>query len=292
MPTGLHLPFLHDDGWAEHTKAVKRCQGAACYGALVAHFGTQSPKELEWRIDRRKPYGGEGDPSISNKYRRWRQGKALPGQDTVTRIRERSGGSVRLDFWLGLPLWELLALAPPPLQRIHQLLEASPSAIRKSLFRYSSFDGKRYYHTMLEDAQLLAIRNQHSLAAFITLLCLARKSEMFADGQHHYLPAACAFDILPRILYLYRPLRYQWEGLFACLKRIFWMCMYSDRLDCKFSIETVRSGLQALDADPAAELPQLSGKRVRVIDEGPTEYEEWLEEKGQPDYGKDCDQYV
>lgn len=278
MLTDLVRPFLPDDGWTGHLKALKRCQGAACYGALASHFGTQSPKELEWRVDRRRPYGGEGDPSISNKYRRWRQGKALPGQDTVAWVRERSGGGVRLDFWLDLPLWELLAPEPPPLQRIHQLLEASPSTIRDSLFRYSSSDGGQPYHTMLEDAQILAIRNQHSLAAFIALLCLARKSEMFADAQHHYLPAACAFDILPRILYTHRPLRYRWEDLFACLKRIFWEYMYSDRMDCKFPIGTTRAGLQILDADPTAELPQLSGKRMRVIDEGPTEYEEWLAE--------------
>jgi len=279
MLTGLDHAFLDDAFWAGHLKAVKRCQGAVCYGALVSHFGTQSPKELEWRIDRRRPYEGDGDPSISNKYRRWRQGKALPGQDTVARVRERSGGSVRLDFWLGLPLWELLAPEPPPLQRIHLLLESSPSTIRDSLFRYSSFDGRRFFHTMLEDAQVLAIRNQHSLAAFTALLCLARKNEMFADVQNHYLPAACAFDILPRVLYTNQSLRYRWEGLFGCLQCIFWEFIYpGDRLDCKFSIETVRSGLRALDADPAAELPQLSGKRVRVLDEGPTEYEEWLED--------------
>lgn len=276
MLNDLDRPFLPDGAWADHKKAVKRCQGAACYGALVAHFGTQSPKELEWRVDHRRPYGGEGDPSISNKYRRWRQGKALPGHDTVVWVRERSSGSVRLDLLLGLPLWELLAPEPPPLKRIHQLLEASPLTIRNSLFRYSSFDGNRHQHTMLEDDQLLAIRNQYSMAAFIALLCLARKSEMFADSQRHYMPAACAFDILPRVLYTYPSLRYRWEGLFTCLELIFWSYVYSDRRDCKFSIETVRSSLQALDTDPTAELPQLSGKRVRVIDEGPTEYEEWL----------------
>lgn len=278
MLTDLNRSLLPDDGLTGHLKALKRCQGAVCYGALVTHFGTQSPKTLEWRIDRRRPYDRDGDPSISNKYRRWRQGKALPGQDTVAWVRERSGGSVRLDFWLGLPLWELLAAEPPPLQRIHQLLEASPSTITDSLFRYNSSDGGRPHHTMLDDAQILAIRNQHSLAAFIALLCLARKSEMFADSQRHYLPAACAFDILPRILYTYRPLRYRWEGLFACLKNILWVYLYADRLDCKFSMETVGSSLQALDANPAAELPQLSGKRVRVIVEGATEYEEWLAE--------------
>lgn len=276
MLNGLDRPFLSDDYWTGHLKMLTCCQGAVCYGALAAHFGTQSPKKLEWRVDRRRPYGREGDPSISNKYRRWRQGKALPGDETVAWVRERSGGSVRLDFWLGLPLWELLAPEPPPLQRIHQLLEASPSTIRNCLFRYSSCNGGRPHHTILEDAQILAIRNQYSLAAFIALLCLARKSEMFADGQHHYLSVACAFDILPRVLYTHQSLRYRWEDLFGCLQRIFWELIYSDyRLGCKFSIETVRSGLQALDADPAAELPQLSGKRVRVIDERPIEYKEW-----------------
>jgi len=276
------MHFLDDDFWTGHLKAVKRCQGAVCYGALVAHFGTQSPKHLEWRIDRRRPYDGDGDPSISNKYRRWRQGKALPGRSAVAWVRERSGSSVRLDFWLGLPLWELLAPEPPPLQRIHQLLLASPVTIRGSVFRYASFDAERCFRTTREPAQLLAIRNQHSLDAFIALLCLARKSEMFSDAQHHFLPTACAFDILPRVLYTHRPLRYRWEDLFACLETIFWSYPfpYPDRRDCKFSIETVRSGLQALDVDPAAELPQLSGKRVRVIDERPTEYEEWLAEGG------------
>lgn len=279
MRADLVSPFLPDDDRAEYLKALKCCRGAVCYGALVAHFGTQSPKALEWRIDRRRAYDCDGDPSISNKYRRWRQGAALPGRATVARVRDRSGGSVRLDFWLGLPLWELLAPAPPPLQRIHQLLETSPGPIRGSLFRYSSSDGGRPSHTILEDTQILAIRNQRSLAAFIALLCLARKSEMFADGRHHFLPVACAFDILPRILYTYRPLRYEWEGLFACLQRTFWTFAYSNRQDCIFSIETVRSKLQALDANPATELPEPSGKRVRVAYKGPTEYEQWLAEK-------------
>ena len=270
MPIAFLPPLPPDDGWVSHRQEVKCCRGSACYAALAAHFGTDSPKTLEQRVDKREPYDVDGDTAISNKYRRWRQGKALPGDDTIAHVLKSSGGSIRLGFWRDLPLWELLSPEPPSIYRLHQLLEAMPLMIKRTLF----MDGMpnrqgRYQHSPVERDQVLAIRNHGTLDAFLTLLCLARKGEVLEDDPRHYLPAAGAFDILPRVLFAYRPLRYRWEGLFACLDRIFWQRVYSIGAHYSFPVEHVRSGLEILMANPAAELPLASGKRIRTSPEDP-----------------------
>lgn len=270
MSIGFQPPLPPLDNWVSHKQEVKRCRGATCYAALAAHFGTDSPKELEWRIDRRRPYGGEGDPSISNKYRRWRQGKGLPNDDTIARVSERSAGGVRLGFWRNLPLWILLNPEPPPVHTLHRIMEELHISIRR-LVLLQEFPGRsgQVNHSTLERDQILAIRNHHSFDAFIALLCLSRKGEVMENEPQQFLPAACAFDILPRVLYSHKPLRYRWELLFECLERIFWKRAYSIGLCYAFPVDVVRSSLQALDANPSAQLPQMSGKRYRVIDDDP-----------------------
>lgn len=267
MAIGFHPPLPPDHDWNTHHKAVKRCRGTVCYGALAAHFGTDSPKTLEWRVDQRTPYSAGEDPSTSNKYRRWRQGLALPHDDTIANVGARTAGGVRLDFWRDLPLWELLAAEPPSLQRLHGFLEGSHTSVRQILFMDDQPDRLgRFHHSLPGRSQTLAIRNLHSLDAFLALLCLARKGEALEDDPHHFVPAECAFDIFPRILYSYRPLRYRWEeGLFSCLHRIYWSRVYLGGAIYDFPIEAVRSNLCLLDAYPAAELPQMSGKRLRDI---------------------------
>ena len=274
MPIDFRVP--PEDGWASHIKEVKQARGTACYGALAAHFGSDSPKALEWRIDRRKPYGegdDDSDPSGSNKYRRWRQGKALPHPDSIEYICDRSGGSVRLEYWKDLPLWELLAPVAPSISRLNRLLEQMPMSIRVHLFA----DGEpgmrgRFHHVRPEGGKIRAIRNQASVEALIALLCLARKGEELEDDPQHYLPSACAFDLLPRVLYGNPALRYRWEGLFACIERLFWNRIYYSGFHVSFPIDTIREGLKALDADPAAVLPIMSGytdrqiQRARILD--------------------------
>ncbi len=83
------------------------------------------------------------------------------------------------------------------------------------------------------------------------------------DDAQHYLPSACAYDIFPRILYTYRPLRYRWEKLFACIERMYWNRVYMDGLYVGFPIETVRLSLAQLDAAPSSLLPEISGGRLR-----------------------------
>lgn len=267
MPISFLAPLPPADGWRSHQQDVKRCRGAACYAALAAHFGSESPKVLEWRVDRRRPYGAGGDESLSNKYRRWRQGKA-PGDDSVAHVAARSAGAVRLDFWRDLGLWNLLAAEPPSMHWMHRLLERSSGAIGRILFGPTEL-AERFHHSLLDREQTLAIRNQYSLEAFVTLLCLARKGEVLEDDPHHFLPAACAFDIFPRVLYSHQQLRYRWEHLFQCIERIFWMRVYSSGAHYSFPIDTVRSSLAALDADPKADIPRISGRRFRVIDLDP-----------------------
>lgn len=266
MPIDFRVP--PEDGWSAHLKEVKRARGTACYGAMAAHFGTDSPKTLEWRVDRREPYSQNNDPSSSNKYLRWRQGKALPHPDSIEHLRIRSGGAVRLDYWKDLPLWELLTPEAPTMSRLNRLLEQSPMNIRRHLFVDGEPDTRgRFYHARPEGDQIRAIRNQESLEALIALLCLARKGEELEDDPQHFFPSACAFDILPRVLHGNPALRYRWEGLFACIERLFWSRIYVDGVTYWFPIDTVRQGLAKLDSNPAAILPSMSGGRSRSVKE-------------------------
>lgn len=267
MPIEFLPPFPPLDAWAAHKKEVKRCRGTACYAAIAAHFGSNSPKILEWRVDRREAYTTkDDDKSLSNKYRRWRQGTALPSEGSVVHVADRSGRSVRLDFWRDLPLWELLAPEPPPIRRLHAILEGLPEPLSRILF---GFIGRmeQYNHEMPSRDQTLAIRNHRSLPAFIALLCLARKGEALDNDPQHFLSSACAFDIFPRVLYSHQPLRYRWEGLYVCLERIYWKRIYISKMCFNYSIDAVRSNLQALDQDPSTDIPRVSGKRFRVINE-------------------------
>jgi len=267
MPIPYQSPLPPEDDWAAHSKEIKRCRGTACYGALAAHFGTESPKDLEMRVDDREPYRTEGgDVSISNKYRRWRQGKALPRDESIKHVLLRSGGSVRLEHWRDLVLWELLQPEPPLIQRIHNILEQSALSVRKILF----FDGApnglgRYAHSSPDREMTLGLRNLLSLDAFLALLCLARKGDLLEQDPQHFLPATCAFDIFPHVLYTHAPLRYRWEGLYHCLERIYWRRLYGDGVRHQREIGMVHTSLQSLRANPSAPLSMLSGKRVRRI---------------------------
>lgn len=269
----MHLPYTYpfppDDNWVKHRREVKRCRGACCYGALVIHFGTESPKDLELRVDGRSPYCTDsGDPSISNKYRRWRQGKSLPNGGSVRHVFERSGGSVRLDMWRDLVLWELLDPENPSIQRIHQLLEGSSAWVRKTLFFGTNSDRLGRNIPLFPDrTRMLGIRNQYSLEAFLVLLCLARKAELLEQESENYLSAACAFDIFPRVLYTHPQLLYRWEGLYKCLASIYWRP--------EMRIETIRASLEVLKAKPAAKLPMLSGERADKSIDPLTEWEQY-----------------
>ncbi|TWI06712.1 hypothetical protein [Aerolutibacter ruishenii] len=221
-----------------------------------------------------RPYGegsDNGDPSGSNKYRRWRQGKALPNSDSIAHMYSRSGGAVRLGYWKDLPLWELLTPVAPPISRLHRLLEQMPMNIRRHLFLDGEPDARGWFHhAWPEGARIRAIRNQASVEALITLLCLARKGEELEDDPQHYVPSACAFDLLPHVLYGNPALRYRWESLFACIERLFWNRIYYSGFHASFPIDTIREGLQALDADPKAVLPIMSGHTCREIQQAKT----------------------
>lgn len=266
MPIGFRV--FPEDKWLAHAKAVKIARGTACFGAMAAHFGTESPEVLEWRADRREPYDSDGEPCKTNKYQRWRKGKA-PHDISLVHIHSRTAGAVRLAFWREHPLWELLAPQAPPMPRLLRLLESTSPNVRRILFNdpCGVIPG-RFNHSPPTRAQILGIRNLRPLDAFVALLCLARKGEQMEDDTQHFLPSACAYDIFPRILYSYRPLRYRWEGLFACIERLYWNRVYMDGLYVEFPIVTVRLSLAQLDADPSSCLPEKSGRRLRaVIDE-------------------------
>ncbi|MEJ1250001.1 hypothetical protein [Denitratimonas tolerans] len=258
------MPMTHSDSFdaKAHRDAVKRVRGTVCYGALAHHFGTQSPTLLEARIDGRRPYDELGEKVVSNKYKRWREGKALPSEDTVAHVSNRSAGAVRLDYWRDLPLWELLAVECPPVPRLHRIIEHSAS-VRHVLLLDGEPERFGYNHSPLDRKNALGLRNLRSLDAFIALLALARKGEQSEDAPQHYLPALCAFDILPYVLYGHSALRYRWEGLFGSLKRIFWNVIYVTGQVGQFPVEEVQARLKALEADPLTSLTQLAGIRIR-----------------------------
>ena len=280
MPIPFRPPLPPVDDWAAHRAEIKCCRGTTCYAALVTHFGTDSPKELEKRVDRRSPYHTRGgDLSISNKYRRWRQGKALPRDDSIKHVLNHTGGSVHLGWWRDLILWELLDPEPPSMQRINHLLEQSPPPVRKILFFDEAPNSLgRYEHSNPDRSMILGIRNHFALDAFLALLCLARKGELLEEDPQHFLPATCAFDIFPRVLYTYPPLAYRWENLYACLERIYWRRLYGNGAYFLREIGTVRANLQALQIDSTSVLPMLSGNRVPKLNDDPVETEK------NPDY--------
>lgn len=262
MPIAFYEPFDP----ATHQHLLKQARGLACYGAIAAHFGTESPRHLEWRIDQRQPYDSDGDPSGSNKFLRWRQGKALPSDDTVTQVLERSGGSVNLRFWRDLSLWTLLSAQPPPLPILHHHLENAGLQVRKILF----FDGLpsrngRFNHSTPDRQQILGIRNLNSLEAFMILICLSRKGEQLEDDPQQFLPAACAYDMLPRMLYSYQALRYRWETLFGCMHRLLWNRVYSTDAVYTYEMDAVRNNLDQLLRHPDTVLGRRSGNRLKMF---------------------------
>ncbi|PJL28074.1 hypothetical protein B9Y64_12610 [Stenotrophomonas maltophilia] len=217
---------------------------------------------LEARVDGRQPYDEAGEKAISNKYKRWRQGQALPSDGTVAHVFRKSAGAVRLDYWRDLMLWELLSAECPPIPRLHRIIEHSAN-VRHVLFMDRQAPESGYHHELPDRQRALGLRNLRSLDAFIALLALARKGEHLENAPQHYLPAMCAFDIFPYMLYGNPALRYRWEELFGCLQRIFWNMIYVTGMVGRFPIEEVRSRLATLEADPQAFLPPLAGIRVK-----------------------------
>lgn len=248
---------------ATQVKDLKKACGTVCYGALVNHFGTDSAALLEKRVDGRAIYNQFGEKAATNKFRRWLQGRALPGEDSRAHALKRSGGAVDLGYWRDLPLWRLLHPEPPSIRELHRIIEGAGSNIRRILFNDALPEPKNYNHSLPVRSQTLAIRNLRSLDAFQVLLALARKGEQLEDGPLQYLPSACAFDILPYVLYSNRPLAFRWQGLFVCLKRIYWDMVYFNGMYFDFPVEGVESGLVTLMEDPAASLPYGSGNRER-----------------------------
>ena len=268
----MSLPFRDpaptDETWREHGRELALCRGAACFKAVALHFGTDSAKALEQRIDGRGPYVNEmGDRSWSGKYRRWLTRGTVPTDETVERVRVRSEGAVDLAMWRDLVLWSVLEATPPSLARLHATKERFSPQIRTVLFGdHLPNRMGRFVHFDIGRDRLLALRDLHSLEALCALLCLAREGELLGDDPRHSLPTMCAFDILPRVLCAHPPLRTRWQILYACLERVFFARVYGDGICLAFSAAAIERALARLDTDAHAELPQLAGRRKRVLD--------------------------
>lgn len=263
MPLAFQPPLPPADGWAAHRKEVRQCRGAACYAALSHHFGTFSGRLLEQRVGRRPPSMTQwGDPTQNNTYRRWMTRGHRPDDKTLEEIYLRTGGSLLLKKWRDLALWELLDPDPIPMQRLHALLEAMPLRIRKILFIEGkpNFSG-RFEHTTHDREMTYGIRNLFSLEAFMTLLCLARKGELLEEDPLHFLPMYGAYDIFPRVLYRHPPLEYQWESLYRCIERVYWLRTYGNGGFYPLGIETIAANLKSLKDNPNRPLRMQSGPR-------------------------------
>ena len=254
------LPTAED--WAAFDLEVQRRRGAACFGAAAAHFGTTSPKTLEVRIEQKRYVTQYDERTSSGKYMRWYRDGVRPSDATAARIKERSGGAVDIQYWRDLPLWELLDPTPPPIDRLHQLMEAMPRGIGRLLFGDSpEWRTPRFVHHILERNEYLAIRNIGSLDAFICLLCLACKGDLLDHDPSHYTPARCALDLFPRVVHRHPALAFQWEKLYACLSRIFWQRAYSNGVGYQFDIEVTRQNLLALQEGRPDDMKLYSGRR-------------------------------
>jgi len=261
----MALPFREPptpEAEKAHAANIARCRGSACFAAIARHFGTDAPNELERRIDRREPYVKDGEKSWSRKYRQWVTKGKLPSDNTCNFIWGRSGRSVDLRRWRDLFLWELLSLTPPSLERIHEEMAAMPLQIRRKLSAQHDDDGSgRFARCEFERETVLSLRNLRSLDAFTALLCLSREGEIINADPHHYLPAFCAFDMLPWILYSHPELRYRWEHLFECLRMTYWNRAYVNNMTFIPNRETIVEHLATLDADPHATIAPKSGLR-------------------------------
>lgn len=263
MPLPFFPPVPTEADWVAHRRAVKVCRGTACYGALVAHYGTESPPALEALIDQREQYQGKyGDRSSSNKYRVWRRDGVLPSPETIEHVRMDSGGAVRLERFRDLCLWQLLDPEMPTIAWLHHQLESFPARIRKILFFDAAPNGMgRYTHFDIGREGICELRDLGTLDAVLALMCLAREGEVLSDDPRHSLPAMCAYDALPRALVANPALAYRWEALFACIERVFWRRAYGGNgafFEC--SMEKFRSNLDALRLDPNAPQHQMGGR--------------------------------
>ncbi len=213
-------------------------------------------------VDGRDRYvTAQGDRSSSGKYRQWWRDGSAPSASTIDQVRERSGNSVDVAYWKDLPLWRLLGREPPSIEWLQQTKEAMPQNVRKVLFVDGLPTRGRFIHMHLERDDKLRLRDLGTLEAFIALLCLAREGEILGHDPNHFLPTACAFDILPRVLSSQRQLYFRWETLFWRMETEFFSRVYGDGIYFDFDIKNTKEALKSLEADPQATWPLLSGNR-------------------------------
>lgn len=211
-----------NEAWKNHADAVERCRGAACFGALAAHFGTESAIALEARIDGRSTHlEKRGGRARSGIYRRWERDGVCPTNATAKRILATSDGAVDLVYWRDLVLWRLLS--PLPQLMSSQSLARLAPEIRSIILKGDHEDALRegQFHSLrVPTDRTLELGEIRSLDAFHGLLLLAREAELISYDEVDLLPAKTAFEILPDVLARHAALRYQWEVLFECIERV------------------------------------------------------------------------
>lgn len=260
MPIPLRPPLPDEPAWIAHAEEIDRLRGSVCFNVLVAHFGVRSPRALEAKISGVAPTGDGAAPS--GKYRRWWRYGAMPSDDTVAEIRAKTLGAVAIDQWRDLPLYELLARDAPSIARLQQIREAMPPRVRRVLFERGRPIDDRWIHLRLERNDYLTLRELGTLPAFITLLSLAREGEVLGHDPSHFIPSACAFDMLPHVLLATPSLLEQWPRLFACLDRVFFRRVYADGITFPFDPSIVVEALAGLRLDSQHKWRLMAGHRA------------------------------
>lgn len=259
MPIPLRPPIPDEAAWKAHAQSIAYLAGGVCFSALVAHYGVRSPKALESRVfgtstgDHREPSGI---------FRRWWRYGSVPDPETASLIRQRTAGAVDLTYWRELPLYALLAREPPPINWLQQLRESMPKPILQILFQDGRPIRDRWVHLRSGRADLLKLRARPTLASFTTLLSLAREGEILGHDPSHFLPTACAYDMLPRVLLATPPLLAVWDRLFTCLDLIFFRRSYAGGMYFEFSQSDVANALTSLPTDPRFRWPLAAGRNV------------------------------
>lgn len=114
----------------------------------------------------------------------------------------------------------------------------------------------------LERADHLKLRALGTLSAFMALLSLSREGEILGHDPSHFLPAACAFDMLPRVLIATPLLLPPWKSLYACLDRIFFQRIYADGMYWQFEQTVIEDAVSHLPINSEYQWPLMAGREA------------------------------
>lgn len=215
------ISFQFPEPWITHSVELRKCRGTACFAALATHFGVSSPRRLEELINNRMYVTRAGDRTSPGTYLKWKRDGAYPSNEIIEKILQLTLRSVNLYFWRDHKLWDALRLFPEFLVSPREYIESLPSGIQEVL-KGEPAENDVYSHPRFctSDQQVLRLRDIRSLDAFVALLFLSRYEQRPEITKPNFLPAICLMEIFPYVIHQHPQLRFDWERLFICTKRI------------------------------------------------------------------------